>query len=266
MSRFINRNLGRIWERGLSYVVWVFFIYVWVKKCVKVYVMLFKMWKWELELAHQKHLKLSTRAPFNTIVDVVVDKTNKQTGGSELTRPGPGCWPALILYNGAGKKKRAILAPKSVLGIWENGCHSHTDDAFMLMPHHQFPWSGKTYWKATRTRTRRSRKTRFFFKTQLEQQQQQESDRCEGWSWISGVGGSALWSPFQCPQPWQGTWLQNHCGPCSLHDQPFPCPHHWWSHRFPPHPFLSFFLNISYMLCGCQWISCFEFLILSFEV
>ena len=148
------------------------------------------------------------------------------------------------------EKKRAIPAPKSVLGIWENGCHSHTDDAFMLMPHHQFPWSGKTYWKATRTRTRRSRKTRFFFKTQLEQQQQQESDRCEGWSWISGVGGSALWSPFQCPQPWQGTWLQNHCGPCSLHDQPFPCPHHWWSHRFPPHPFLSFFLNISYMLWG----------------
>ena len=47
------KNQGGVWESSLSYVVWVFLIYVWVKKCVEMCVMLFKMCSFVFEMACQ---------------------------------------------------------------------------------------------------------------------------------------------------------------------------------------------------------------------
>ena len=45
--------LGRVWESSLSYVVWMFLIYVGVKKCVEMCVMLFKMCSFVFEMVCQ---------------------------------------------------------------------------------------------------------------------------------------------------------------------------------------------------------------------
>ena len=62
-SKTNPRFLGPIWLVSLSNVVWVFLIYMWVKKCVEICEKLFKMWKCWLELTNQTGSYLFTIMP-----------------------------------------------------------------------------------------------------------------------------------------------------------------------------------------------------------
>ena len=62
-SKTNPRFLGPIWLVSLSNVVWVFLIYMWVKKCVEICEKLFKMWKCWLELTNQTGPYLFTIMP-----------------------------------------------------------------------------------------------------------------------------------------------------------------------------------------------------------